>query len=194
MLPKKKAKTGLIGPPLDKPVKAHKGSKSGKGKSKKSPKPVPSTSSSMETRSHSCSTGSTFIEAAQGAGIYSTEQLKAIRRANATAPVGDDAVDLAPNEADLNELAPVPEQSDQESPGEGGSGQSSSESEEEMEVEEGELQADTSSPLRRKITYDRKNKQFTATELSPSSLEGGRDTRDLAKLQEILDSNPPWSD
>lgn len=121
--------------------------------------------------------------------MYTTAQLKAIRQDNLAKSMRDDAVDLAPSEADLAALDQVDCHIDHE-PSNSGDEQSSSESEEEMEVEEGELEADNSSPLRRKITYDREAKRFTATQLSPGSLEGGRDTRDLAKLQEILDSNP----
>lgn len=188
MPPKKRAKTDLSAPSTSAAGQnAGKVQPSQNANSKKSRKAKTAAVSSMETRSKSKFSGSTFIEAAAGAGIYTTEQLKAIRKAGA-ATCQDDAVLIAPDPSELDALAPATSPEPQTDINLGA--QSSSESEGEVDYEDGEIQPDPSTPLKRKITYDRDSNRFTATQISPGSLEDGRDTRDLAKLQQLLDSNP----
>lgn len=186
MPPKKRAKLDSIAE-----TSTARGVKSTKSsaKTKSAGKSGGSKTSSIKTRSQLKQGISPIIQAAQGAGIFTTEQLQDKLRDSALKAVAEDAVDIAADTAAVDELAP-------DYPGltsvadEAEEGHDPSDSESEGEIHEAGTPEDTSPGLRRQITYDHERQCFTSTALSPGSLDRGKDTRDLAKLQEILDSNP----
>lgn len=178
MPPKKRIKDDL---PSGSAVSAVRSLKKSKAKSKGTSS-VPEPSSSIKTRSKTRTPASTFIEAAEGAGIYSTDELRAIKESNATIAMHSDGVQLSPDSDDLNELAPEPELETEE--------KADSTSESEGELTDSDANQDDSTPLQREISYDRDQQRFTEMQISPGSMRDGNDTRDLEKLQEILNSNP----
>lgn len=89
-----------------------------------------------------------------------------------------------------NQNVPDPCESEGESSGSTSSGSSSSDesdSDSDM-VSNGE--DGTPDPVRRKLPFDRSTGDFQPVEVSPGSLENGKDVRDLGKLQEMLLTNP----
>lgn len=182
MPPKKRAK--LVQPELS-PQTPLLLPAAGNVKEKSKSKVVKERVPSMKTRSKAKATTSTFEQAAEGAGMYTTAELQAIRKAGQNPAHEQDSVEICADDSAVNEVAPnVTQQFSPTSP----SPDSSSESE--GEIVDDEQPNEGSPAMSRKITYDRERQRFTATALSPGSLDAGRDTRDLAKLQEILDSNP----
>lgn len=179
MPPKKQAKLA-VKPVAPKTVKGKKSDK--RQKSNNSKKNV---TSSMETRSKNKAGTSTFQQAAEGAGIFTTPELQEKRRsAVQQAIANDDLVELyASNDQFVSDQEPEAGEQTAQEP------DSSDESEGEM-AEDEQPGPSQNEPLKRKIPFNRETQVFDRVALSPGSLDQGKDTRDLAKLQELLSANP----
>lgn len=68
---------------------------------------------------------------------------------------------------------------------------SSSESESDLDSDDGASNnIAPDDPVRHKLPFNRETGNFDQVQVSPGSLENGKDVRDLGKLQEMLLTNP----
>lgn len=171
-------------------------------KTKAKPKPKTKTNlpvkSPRRTRSKDRNTSKT-IEAAKGAGIRSTEELQDYMQ-NVRENQDDLHLNMTAQEnlefPDVNEE--FPQTSNNATPDDEDDITSSSESSDPSDDSDSptdERPSDASSghpspPVKRKLPFNRKTKEFQRVDISPGSLQDGKDTRDLGKLQEILLANP----
>lgn len=135
-----------------------------------------------------------ILEAAAGAGIRTTAELQDFTmqtRAQAkklvtTEPTG---TNLGDNSVAIDNPVVQPECST--TPGSSSDGSSSSsDSDSESELDSSDSGPSVHDPVRRKIPFNRETGDFNRVEVSPGSLENGKDTRELNKLQELLLANP----
>lgn len=137
---------------------------------------------------------SPILQAASGAGIKSTAQLKELTRTTRSKakqlcePEPVNAANAVNNQSVLN--AETEHHSTETRSSYTSSDSSSSESDSELEMSEGSSDIQPDDPVKRKIPFDRSKGQFESVQLSPASLENGKDVRDLGKLQDILLTNP----
>lgn len=132
------------------------------------------------------------LEAAEGAGVRSTQELqdymKQVRDNEADNAVSIDVSEREIQELEDNVVEPVAQTSNNATPSDG---EVSSDSDSDVsDNESSEDQDGGSPPVKHKLPFDHHTQEFRRTDISPGSLEDGHDTRDLQKLQDILLANP----
>lgn len=175
-------------PKLDNRGVADKPPKQRVGVNKKS---KASTRKTAKTKPKGGVKSSVILEAASGAGISSTAELQNYMRetwsrSKSCEEKPDQDVVYPTTSSDHvsdGELSSSGSKSDERD------SSSSSDSDSDSDSSTNELM-DSDNPVRRKIPFNRETGQFTPVQVSPGSLENGKDVRDLGKLQEMLMSNP----
>lgn len=148
-----------------------------------------------QTRSKSKIPSSKTVEAAKGAGIRSTAELQEYMR-QARNSDSDTELQLNASEQEIQDLAgtggaePVAQTSNNATPTDEVTSSSDSESDHSGSESGTDSDGSSETPVKRKLPFDRRTKEFGRVDISPASLENGRDTRDLNKLQELLLANP----
>lgn len=151
----------------------------------------------VNKRSKYSTKGSKTLEAAAGAGIRTTDELQNYMH-SVRNPDANEAVALGVTDQENNEfpddIPPVQQTSNNATP-EDDIDNTSSSSESDLDSvdtceSEDEGESGPTPPVKRKLPFNRRTKEFDRVEISPGSLENGRDTRELEKLQEILLANP----
>lgn len=140
---------------------------------------------------------SPILQAASGAGIKSTAQLQEITRATRARTKRMAKTKETINQLAAPELESGPAEKNQGTDPSSSSGEVSSSSSSESDSDSDLDHSPSSSsevqgndPVKRKIPFDRERGQFRPVDVSPGSLENGKDVRDLAKLQDMLLTNP----
>lgn len=138
-------------------------------------------------------------EAAEGAGIRTTQQLKDYMEqqravSDKTHLPSEDELSLHPDDdGTLGNPDELVTQTSNNATPDDGTDSSSSESDPETSESESDNSGsdrEATPPVKRKLPFDRKRGELSKAEISPASLDNGQDTRGLAKLQELLTRDP----
>lgn len=186
MPPKKQQKLDNTGLTDGLPKASKRGGKAAVSKDKKQSKKPP------KRQKISTADKSVLEEAAEGAGVRSTDELREYMRetrAKARCAKKSD-VSLEQGPSTSSGTKPADNSPESDSDGSLSSHNDSSSSESSDSDDDSQDSGSPNNPVRRKLPFNRETGDFVPAQVSPGSLENGKDVRDLGKLQDILMTNP----